>query len=173
MKVQKIYQEHFDKIYAFFYYKTYDTKSSEDLTSQTFLIYLEKVYDKDVQITDDKKFLYGIMRKVWLRFLQDKYKKNEQFIEDMDNFASYVDNETEKEGRKNDRERVSAFIDMLPRKQKEIMSLRLLERCSLAEIAHILGKDMNYVKTTQKRGIKSLKSLIKDTPLRSIEGEAI
>jgi DNA-directed RNA polymerase specialized sigma24 family protein len=38
--------------------------------------------------------------------------------------------------------------------------MRLIEKMSLDEICEKLGKNMNYVKTTQKRGIRNLKFLI-------------
>jgi RNA polymerase sigma factor (sigma-70 family) len=48
---------------------------------------------------------------------------------------------------------------LLPEKQRIVISLRLIEKLSLKEIAQELGKNMNYVKTTQKRAIKNLKEI--------------
>jgi DNA-directed RNA polymerase specialized sigma24 family protein len=49
---------------------------------------------------------------------------------------------------------------MLPDKQRAILMLRLVEKRSLSEICELTGKDMNYVRTTQKRGIARLRELV-------------
>lgn len=165
MGIDDIYQKHFRSVYKFFYFKSFDQNIAEDLTSQTFLIMVEKMYDPDHTITNHKKFLYGIMRNVWLRNLQDKYRRQEQFVADIEDFECYVIDELNHEAKTSDEERVKHYIDQLPSSQKRVMELRLLQRHSLSEICTILGKNMNYVKTTQKRAIKNLQILLAgDTP---------
>jgi RNA polymerase sigma-70 factor (ECF subfamily) len=160
MGINELYQQHFTAVYKFFYFKSFDQMVAEDLTSQTFLIMVEKMNDEDMVITDHKKFLYGIMRNVWLRYLQEKYRRQEQLIADTDDFESYVEDELSREAETSDEERIKRYIDRLPSSQQRIMELRLLKRHSLSEICDQLGKDMNYVKTTQKRGIKNLQKLL-------------
>jgi len=116
-------------------------------------------------INKPEKFLYGVMRKVWLRHLQQKYRQAEEFVENMDDFQAHVLDEVDIELRKTDEQRVEKFVNMLPSSQKRIMSLRLVERRSLSQICEALNKDMNYVKTTQKRGIKKLRQLIENSTL--------
>ena len=160
MNIDKLYQAHFVTVYKFFYFKSFDQSTAEDLTSQTFLIMVEKMSDPDMQISDHKKFLYGIMRKVWLRYLQDKYRRKEKLIADIEDFESYVQTELSREAETSDEERIRRFINKLPASQKRIMELRLLGHLSLDEICTSTGKDMNYVKTTQKRAIKNLQRLV-------------
>lgn len=167
MNIDKLYQTHFSAVYKFFYFKSFDRTTAEDLSSQTFLIFLEKMYDPDMQITDHKKFLYGIMRKVWLRYLQDKYRRREKLIADIEDFEAYVHDELNREVETSDEERIRRYINKLPRSQQRVMDLRLLRHQSLSEICTVLGKDMNYVKTTQKRAIKNLQSLIAGEQLES------
>jgi RNA polymerase sigma factor (sigma-70 family) len=50
-------------------------------------------------------------------------------------------------------------LELLPKKQRAVISMRLIEKLSLKEIAQKLDKDMNYVKTTQKRAIRNLKEI--------------
>jgi DNA-directed RNA polymerase specialized sigma24 family protein len=47
----------------------------------------------------------------------------------------------------------------LPEKQRLVLKMRLIDKCSLHDICANLNKDMNYVKTTQKRGLHNLKLL--------------
>ena len=162
MSIDEIYKEHFSKVYKFFYFKSYNQTIAEDLTSQTFLIMVEKMYDDDVIISDHQKFLYGIMRNVWLRYLQDKYRMQEKLVADMKDFEMYVETELNREAKSSDEERIKKFILKLPSSQQRVMSLRLIEHYELQEICKALEKDMNYVKTTQKRAIKNLRNMIAD-----------
>jgi RNA polymerase sigma-70 factor (ECF subfamily) len=165
MSIDSLYQEHFRAVYKFFYFKSLDQTIAEDLTSQTFLVLVEKMNDTDMTINDHKKFLYGIMRNVWLRFLQAKYRSQEQLIANIEDFEAYVHTELDREAETSDEERIKRFVDMLPSSQQRVMELRLLERHSLSEICHLLNRDMNYVKTTQKRAIKNLKKLLEGEQL--------
>lgn len=169
MTIDELYQNHFNIVYKFFYFKSLDQSTAEDLTSQTFLIMVEKMYDPDMNITSHKKFLYGIMRKVWLRYLQDKYRRQEQSVADIEDFETYVVKELDREVQTSDEERVKRYIDKLPSRQQAVMELRLIQRHKLAEICTILGKDMNYVKTTQKRAIKNLHKLLGNEKLQETE----
>jgi RNA polymerase sigma-70 factor, ECF subfamily len=165
MSIDDLYQEHFTPVYKFFYFKTCNQTNAEDLTSQTFLIMVEKMYDDDVHIQDHKKFLYGIMRNVWLRYLQDKYRRQEKSVEDIEDFEMYVHSELERETKTSDEERVRKYVERLPSSQRRIMLLRLVEHQELNAICKALDKDMNYVKTTQKRAIKNLRQMIADEHL--------
>jgi RNA polymerase sigma-70 factor (ECF subfamily) len=165
--IAEIYTKHLNHVYGFFYYKTFDAATTEDLTSSTFLIFVEKMR-KHENIKDPEGFLYGIMKKVWLRWLQQKYKAQEKLFEDMDDFMTYVHEEIEEEQTSDDAKRVMNYIRKLPPAQRKIMELRLINQNTLKEICKITGKDMNYVKTTQKRGIKSLKQLLE---LSAISGK--
>jgi RNA polymerase sigma-70 factor, ECF subfamily len=170
MLIEQIYDQNSKAVYKFFYFKSLSQQIAEDLTSQTFLIMVGKMHNREVVIKDHKKFLYGIMRNVWLRYLQQKYRENIQLIEDMEDFEAYVDSELMREVQTSDEERVRKFIEKLPSSQQQVMRLRLIEHQTLSEICSSLGKDMNYVKTTQKRGIQNLKRLL-DHPLQGQGGE--
>ena len=158
--IEKLYDQKMDIIYKFFYFRTYDVSVAEDLTSQTFLIFVEKISDKELVVHKPEKFLFGVMHKVWLRHLQAKYRQNEILVENIDDFQTYVEQEVENEQALPDSKRVERFLNMLSPSQKIVMRLRLLEQNTLSEICQILKKDMNYVKTTQKRAIKNLQGLI-------------
>jgi RNA polymerase sigma-70 factor, ECF subfamily len=159
MSIGTLYNQQFDKIYGFFYWKTFSKQNAEDLTSETFLIFAEKYAESPEDILDKEKFLFGIMRNVWLRHLQNKYKLNEVLTEDFDSFVSET---VELEVDSTDEQRVMKFVERLPTKQAKVMRLRLINRLPLSEICTVLNKDMNYVKTTQRRGIANLKKLISE-----------
>lgn len=160
MKIEEVYDEHAKRVYAFFYVKTFDQMLAEDLTSQTFMTMVEKMCDEDVTIQNHATYLSGIMRNVWLRHLQAKYRQQVTSIEDIDNFERFID-KTVRDAEDDGLETFARpFIEQLPSKQRVILEKRLLEKQTLKEICDDLDKDMNYVRTTQQRGINRLREMV-------------
>ncbi len=162
MSIAELYDTYADKVYNFFYIKSFDRTVAEDLTSQTFMIVVEKLSDPEYVVQDGGKFVYGVMRNMWLQHLQRSYRRQERTVEDMDDFASYVTDSIEDYESMTVKQRAEVFINMLPDKQRDIVALRLLHECSIVDICGQTGKDTNYVKTTYKRGLKRLKAVIAD-----------
>jgi RNA polymerase sigma-70 factor (ECF subfamily) len=172
MDIETIYQAHAQRVYAFFYVKSFDKMTAEDLTSKVFMIMVEKTADPEVVVNDVSAYLSGIMRNVWLRHLQEKYQNLVDSVEEIDDFSGFVKktvDEAETEGLEKIAE---PYINRLPEKQQIILRMRLLEKQTLKEICQSLDKDMNYVRTTQKRGIAKLKELLADETLQLTREEA-
>jgi RNA polymerase sigma factor (sigma-70 family) len=157
------YKQNFEKIYRFFYYKVLDCMLAEDLTSETFLAFVEQI-KKRKDIKNYNAFLYGVARVVFTKHLQKKYKEAtfnvapeyfEQYIEHV-LFDAKCDKPLE--------DRAQKYIDLLPSAQKEVAYLRLVAKHTNKEIAQKLGKNQNYVKVTFRRALKSLKKLVACTP---------
>ena len=161
--LSQVYNDHLDCVYGFFYYRTASRHIAEDLTSSTFLIFVDKVRNA-ASISDPEKYLYGIMKKVWLRHLQNKYRQQEVYLESIDDFDAYVAEHNDSEAAQSVELRVERYISQLPSAQQIVMRMRLIEQKTLQEICSELQKDMNYVKTTQKRGIATLKKLLEQYP---------
>lgn len=156
--IEILYERYFEKIYRFFYYKTLNKEIAEDLTSHSFLTFIKQSKSQK-EIQNPKNYLFGITKFTFLAYLKKKYKQelpllNEDFAVYIDNFLDEIDDKPTLE------DKASKYIKMLPEKQKRVLHMRLIEKLSLAEIAAKLGKNMNYVKTTQKRGIKNLKKML-------------
>lgn len=159
MSLEAFYDEHVDKVYKFFYIKCLDRSTAEDLTSDTFTLFIEQAQAQTIK--DNKKYLYGIMRNTWLQFLRKKYQQALTDIENIEDFGDHVEaNIIHFDKAETSTNRLLPYIEKLPEKQRLIISKRLLEDMSVSDIASELGKDRNYVKTTYKRGIASLRALL-------------
>jgi RNA polymerase sigma-70 factor (ECF subfamily) len=165
--IQKIYEDNFGKIYAYFYYRTLSKEISEDLTSETFLAMARSLRGQK-ELQNPKSFLYGIAKNTFLNYLKQKYREQLVSLNELENldFTVHID-EYIQEFPKTEilKELLHKYIKYLPEKQAQIIHLRLIEKLTIAEISERLGKDSNYVKTTQKRAIKSLRKIIECTPL--------
>lgn len=156
-----LYESNFKKIYRYFYYKFLNKDLAQDLTSDTFTSFVEATKTNSEGIKNYEKYLFGIAKIIFCEHLKNKYKEP-NFV-DYQNISDFQDSVTETlEEFKEEitpEEILLKYIELLPAKQKDIIELRLIKKYSLKEIAQILGKNMNYVKTTQRRAIKNLKDI--------------
>jgi RNA polymerase sigma-70 factor, ECF subfamily len=157
-EIEQAYELYVDAVYKFFYIQCFDVDTAEDLTSKTFVAFVEKAHSQEID--NYKKYIYGIMRNVWIAFLREKYNSKVLSIESIEDFESYVEETTEDFEKKDIKERAKSFIDLLPDKQKTVAHMRLIEEKTISEIADMLGKSSSYVKTTQNRAIKNLSKLL-------------
>jgi len=160
LSVEELYDKHIRTVYGFFMLKTHDRQKAEDLTSEVFVTTLEQLRNKDGYIKDSEKYLYGVMKLTWLQYLRKKYKEPIEYVENVGDFYSYATGEINAYKDMSLSERAAPFIARLPDSQRTVLELRFIEGLSLAEICKQLGRDMNYVKTTQKRGLASLKRVV-------------
>lgn len=161
-ELKSLYREQMPRVYKFFYYKTLSRADSEDLTSETFLQFVEK--SQSTAINERVKYLWGIANNVFTNYLRIKYRV--QFTDfDEEQFQDYAEEFiTDRESIPTIEERALPYINQLPESQKIVANLRLIEKNSLTDICLILNKDMNYVKTTQKRALHSLRKIVACTP---------
>jgi RNA polymerase sigma-70 factor, ECF subfamily len=155
-----LYDLYFDKLYKFFYYKVLSKEIAEDLTSETFLTFASVMKDNK-QINNPKYYLFGIAKNIFLKFLKRKYKQEIPLSLIGDNFEEYATKCIyDIESRDSFEDKLLKYLNQIPEKQKIVLQMRLIDKMSLKEIAVKLGKNMNYVKTTQKRALKSIKNLV-------------
>lgn len=150
-------------MYKYFYINCLNRHIAEDLTSQTFVAFIEKT--KVMTIDDNKKYLYAIMRNTWTDYLRAKYRQAVDSLESIEDFEDHASKIIDVFETSDFKQRAMNFIERLPKKQQEIAKLRLIEERGIREVAEILGKNSSYVKTTQNRAIKSLKRMLNEPEL--------
>lgn len=160
MNLEVFYDKHVDKVYRFFYFKSLNVHVAEDLTSQTFLAYVEQIAIRTID--DHTKYLYGVMRNTWLQFLRAKYESLVTGMEDIDDFEEYVESVNANELSEDMPQRLNKYVELLPEKQRVVLTMRIINDMSIKDIANELGKDRNYVKTTYKRAVAKLRQIIKE-----------
>lgn len=171
-EVTLLYKENVTALYKYFYYKTLSRSDAEDLTSETFLQFTKAIIaQKDIY--DPTKYLYGVAKNVFLAFLKKKYTEDElthilKLLHEREAAIVITEYVATVDALPTLEERAKYFINQLPQKQKELVTLRLIDKLTPTEISQRIGKDNNYVKTTLKRGMKSLKQVIACTPAATI-----
>ena len=160
--ITALYDEHMDNVYGFFVVKTGHRGTAEDLTSRVFTTLLEQLENKGADIQDPVKYLYGVMKITWTQHLRKKYSEPVDYVEDIEDFQAYTTDEVRQFRSQPLAEKAAPYIQKAPKKQREVLQMRFIDGLTLREICDELQKDMNYVKTTQKRSIATLKKLVNE-----------
>lgn len=85
--IEVAYDQYFNNIYRFFSYKLLDKCIAEDLTSETFLLFVKQV-KQDSEIINIKQYLFGIAKHVFLKYLKSKYDENSTSLNKYEDFRS-------------------------------------------------------------------------------------
>ncbi len=160
--LNQLYQDNVRIVYGFFMSKTMHKQTAEDLTSDVFTAAIEHLRNPTKEIEDPQKYIYGIMKITWTQYLRRKHNQPVVSVEDIEDFMQYAVQSIENYKTQSYVDRAAPFIRQLPDKQRQVLELRFMKGFTLSEIANELSKDMNYVKTTQKRGLASLKRLVNE-----------
>jgi len=152
-----LYDAYFDRIYNYIFYRTRDKATAEDLVSATFLKAVANIGRFEEGKGNFSSWLYRIARNT----LFDHYrsKKNASSIEDVQDFLfsdEHIESETA------DRELIRTIKDLfghLTADQREIVTMRIWDDLSYAEIATITGKTEASCKVAFSRAIAKLRGL--------------
>jgi RNA polymerase sigma-70 factor, ECF subfamily len=156
--IEQLYESELNRVFGFFMFKCSDRATAEDLTSQTFLSAFEQFENANKVIDDHKKYLYGVMKMVWLNYLKQKYSDPLILLEKSDDFDKFQKLDFSNESFLV--ERLLKYIDRLSDVQSTVIRYRFIEGYSSSDVQKMLGKDANYVKTTQKRALAKLRELV-------------
>ncbi len=158
-ELKAIYRRSVAKIYRFFYYKFLSKEIAEDLTSETFMQFVDAT-KKGKNIDNYEAFIWGIAKNLFLKRLRAKYKEEISIdLEVLDlikpeEFVESIEKEEKKESL------ILKLIKHIPKKQADLIKLMVKENLNVNQVAERIGKDINYVRTTQNRAIKSLREIL-------------
>lgn len=149
-----LYDRYVEKIYRFVYYKVFSRETTEDIVSEAFL----KAYDRIVTYDSSKGSFSSWLYRIAGNLVIDHYraKKETENIEDA--FAlGFDDRLAEKLDAKESFKKISAYLENLSSKQREIIILRVWEELPYKEIAEIVGGSEGSVKMMFLRSIKEIR----------------
>jgi len=151
-KFGRLYDIHFDRVYAFIARRVRDRDRAEDLTSETFHKALAGL----------KSFEYrGAPFGAWLiriaaNLVFDHVKRSAREPDHLDDLPEPGGKAEQEEIET--RARLFQLVDSLPAEQKLVVYARFVEQRSIGEIARQLGKTEGAVKQLQFRALEKLRS---------------
>ena len=148
----EVYENHFERVYAYVARRVGNRQETEDITSEVFHQALANI----------GKFEWrGVPFTAWLLRIAanataDKWRRNAREQENPGKEASEEFDFDEA----NERARLFAMVKELPIEQRLVVETRFAEEKSIKEIAQIIGKTEGAVKQLQFRGIQNLRASV-------------
>lgn len=120
-------EEQYDKIYRFFYYRTLNRETAEDLTQETFLKFLKSDYqERGIGI----RYLYTIARNLCIE--EARRKKQDPLPEDLSDEGKGADDIVEQI-------RVRQALMKLPDEDRDLIIMRFVNEESITDICKLMG----------------------------------
>lgn len=156
---EQIFDEYIDKIYRFIFLKVNSQEITEDLTSEVFLRFWNRLNLSDSaenSIENPRAFLYQIARNLVIDYYREKGQT--QFVS-LDKIGlEDVNINLEKEAiLSSEMTQVQKALFGLKQDYQDVIIWHYLEELSIREIAEMLGKSENSVRLMLHRGLKELK----------------
>ncbi|MFL0248435.1 RNA polymerase sigma factor [Candidatus Clostridium stratigraminis] len=151
----KLYDESYDDIYRYIYFKTNSKWETDDLVSEIF----KRAYEKFDTVTGNyRAWLFTIARNSVI----DYYRKKNIFYTTED-INDYVDSNNIEDNlvKKDLIEYLKKSLESLPMDEMEIIMLRYFYNMKFKDISKITGKNKDFLKTKASRILKKLRILVK------------
>ncbi len=148
-----LYEEHFDRVYAFVARRVRDRDEAEDVTAEVFHQALASLGTFEWRGAPFAAWLFGIAARVIARTWQRNGQRREIATDDLPDAGS--DDDTER------RAMLAQLIDTLPSDQRQVIVRRLLDGRSIREIAQELSRTEGAVKQLQFRALQTLRSRLR------------
>lgn len=150
----ELYDRYVDRIYRFIYYKVLNKETAEDIASEVFYKALSRIDTFDAQEGSFSAWLYRIARNAVIDFYRTKRDlvdiedvfdlgENDRIIERIDSEAALA--------------KISAYLETLSTRQREIVTLRVWSELSYRDIADIVGGSEDSAKMTFSRAIRDIR----------------
>lgn len=155
---EMLYEQHYDAVYKYIYYRVGQRPLAEDLTSDVFERMVAKIDTFEPGNRPLIAWLYTIAsnliknkmkrqnRLTWLP-LDERQSSDEQGV-----IATIAARLT--------REQLAAALQQLTEEQRQVIILRFLQDERIKDVAELLGKTETSVKALQRRGIGALRRVL-------------
>lgn len=167
--MQAVFQELYDKyhrdLFQFVFYMVKDRNVTEDLVQEVYIKVL-KSYDRFKGDSSEKTWLFSIARHVTIDYFRKQKRKRKKMLDffDWGEKGHLISDEhpmpEEVAIQKEEVSQVYKCLDQCTVDQRSVIILRYIQSLSIQETADILGWSVSKVKTTQHRGMKTLKEML-------------
>ena len=147
----ELYEQNFERVYAFVARRVRDRAEAEDVVSEVFYKALKGIDGYEERGVPFVAWLYTIARNV----VCDRARQagREMPLDDRDEPSSSDDVER--------RALLFRLVDTLPTAQRDVLVARFAEQRSIADVARQLGRSEGAVKQLQLRAIEALRTQVR------------
>lgn len=153
-----LYKRYYQCIYRYFYYRTGDSQTAEDLTADVFLRMVEAIPNYRIEATPFQAWLFQIARNLAI----DHFRRNsahpvtaihENMDDDTPDVESTLDFHLTSRG-------LAEAFAKIDDGQRDVLLMRFIEEMPIAEAARVLHKTEDAIKALQRRGLNALRQLL-------------
>ncbi|OGI87783.1 hypothetical protein A2995_00700 [Candidatus Nomurabacteria bacterium RIFCSPLOWO2_01_FULL_33_24] len=157
----RAYDEYSDAIFRFCLFKTRNRDLSLDITQETFMKTWEYLSGGEKrEIENIRAFLYKVANNLIID--QSRKKKNFSLDEMVEYGFDYGFDEKEKTEEVIDGKKVIKVLDQIDDKYREVIIMHYVDDFSIKEIAKIIKETENNVSVRLHRGLKDIKSILRE-----------
>ncbi len=156
----ELYEENFERVYAYVVRRVRDRAETEDITSEVFHQSLAKLQSYEWRGIPFAAWLFRIAANL----ISDRWrlKSREQAIDEPEQIESAEVTSSEFGNSEIDeverRAMLFRMVDTLPAEQRRVVALRFMEEKSIKEVAREIGKTEGAVKQLQFRALTTLRA---------------
>ncbi|WP_163969888.1 RNA polymerase sigma factor SigX [Oceanobacillus halotolerans] len=161
----EIYEKYHQDLYQFIFYMVKDRQITADLVQDVYMKVLQS-YDSFKGDSSIKTWLFSIARHITIDYFRSQTRKRKR-IKDFFNWTEkgeFIPDKgplPEEIAVQNEMiQQVYRYLDHCTPDQKSVLILRFIQLFSIQETAEILGFSISKVKTTQHRGLKTLRTYL-------------
>ena len=153
-----LYVAYTDVIYRYIYYRVPMVADAEDLTGEVFLNMVKRLSSYRITEAPFEAWLYRIAAlRIADFYRQSKRRPQVELTESLSDSTPLPEEQVQ---RIQEREALQEALERLTEEQQAILFLRFRERKSHEEVAHILGKTVDAVRSSQHRTLSQLATLL-------------
>ena len=166
----KLYDQYYPRIFGYILRRTANLEAAQDVTSETFLKALGKLWQFQWRNVSFSAWLYKIATNETNQYFRKaEYRKSvslEELREQGLELASTSDPESELIAAQDRLKQHQDFLEIqerivrLPGKYQEVITLRFFEKKQIKEIAEILGKKEGTIKSLLHRAVERLRGTV-------------
>ncbi len=154
----ELYENNFERVYAFIARRVGDRDQAQDLTADVFHNALKNLGRFEWRGAPFATWLFRIAANA----IADRGKRAAQFeaIKLLDTDAEQQHSNPADLEEIEQRTRLFKMVDKLPVEQRRVIAMRFAQQKSIAEIAREIGRSEGAIKQLQFRGLQSLRMLL-------------
>lgn len=149
----ELYDQNFDRVYAFFARRVSTREEAQDLTAEVFHQALASIRNFKWQGTPFIAWLYGIAANVLSKHWQKQGKHAEEEFSDLSSMGDEIERSV----------MLGKAVEALLPDQKHVIVRRFVDQKSIREIAQEMGRSDGAVKQLQLRALQNLRAKLGGT----------
>ena len=164
--IGELYECYRVNIFRYLYYRTSDTQTADDLTSEVFLRMIRALNSYRQQEVAFLAWLFQIARNL----LTDHYRKmsyrSHLQLEEQEMVQQEPNSHPHSEARLNSLA-IRQALERLNDEQRDVIVMRFVTGMPIAEVAQALNKSEDAVKGLQRRGLAALRDVLSDEEVQN------